>query len=136
MRRTCDHDRRRCNRERGVRCKRGKDFAAAHDANARRSSYLSSGAIMELTRNLRGTVTVLDLDQSYSADEAQNSQSANEENNMNLHTPSVPVFVISLVLAALALIGHFALIPFITLYGFWLAIIAYLILAAGIVMKT
>ena len=55
---------------------------------------------------------------------------------MNLHAPSVPIFVISLVLAALALIGHFALIPFITLYGFWVAIIAYLILAAGIVMKT
>jgi len=55
---------------------------------------------------------------------------------MNLHTPSVPLFVVSLVFAALALIGHFALIPFITLYGFWVAIIAYVILAAGIVMNT
>ncbi|MGZ5739219.1 MAG: hypothetical protein ACXWIS_25325 [Burkholderiales bacterium] len=55
---------------------------------------------------------------------------------MNLRTPSVPLFVLSLVLAALALIGHFVLIPFITLYGFWVAIIAYVILAAGIVMKT
>lgn len=55
---------------------------------------------------------------------------------MNLHTPSVPLFAVSLVLAALALIGHFVLIPFITLYGFWVAIIAYIILAAGIVMKT
>jgi hypothetical protein len=61
---------------------------------------------------------------------------ANEEKNMNLHTPSVPLFVTSLVFAALALVGHFALIPFITLYGFWVAIIAYVILAVGIVMKT
>jgi hypothetical protein len=81
------------------------------------------------------------LDQSYSGDDVQNhytqrSCSANEEKNMNLHTPSVQLFVISLVFAALALVGHFALIPFITLYGFWVAIIAYVILAVGIVMKT
>jgi hypothetical protein len=62
--------------------------------------------------------------------------SANEEKNMNLHTPSVPLFVTSLVFAALALIGHFVLIPFITLYGFWVAIIAYVILAVGIGMNT
>ena len=55
---------------------------------------------------------------------------------MNLHTPSVPLLIVSLVLAALALIGHFVLFPFGTLYGFWVAIIAYVILAAGIVMKT
>lgn len=55
---------------------------------------------------------------------------------MNLHTPSVPLFVTSLVFAALALVGHFVLLPFITLYGFWVAIIAYAILAVGILMKT
>lgn len=64
------------------------------------------------------------------------SPSVSGENNMNLHTPSVPLFIVSLVLAALALIGHFVLLPFVTLYGFWVAIIAYVILAAGIVMKT
>ena len=62
--------------------------------------------------------------------------SVSGENSMNLHTPSVPLFVTSLVFAALALIGHFVLLPFITLYGFWVAIIAYVILALGIVMKT
>jgi hypothetical protein len=55
---------------------------------------------------------------------------------MTLHTPTVPIFAISLVFAALALIGHFVLLPFMTLYGFWVAIIAYAILAAGVVMKT
>jgi hypothetical protein len=55
---------------------------------------------------------------------------------MNLHAPSVPIFVVSLVFAALALIGHVVLIPFVTLYGFWVAIIAYIILAFGVVMRT
>lgn len=56
--------------------------------------------------------------------------------NLNLHTPSVPIFVVSLVFAVLALIGHVVLIPFVTLYGFWVAIIAYVILAVGVVMRT
>jgi len=55
---------------------------------------------------------------------------------MNLHAPSVPIFVVSLVFAALALIGHVVLLPYVTLYGFWVAIIAYVILAVGNVMKT
>jgi hypothetical protein len=55
---------------------------------------------------------------------------------MNLHAPSVPIFVVSLVFAVLALIGHVILIPFVTLYGFWVVIIAYVILAVGVVMKT
>jgi hypothetical protein len=55
---------------------------------------------------------------------------------MNLHAPSVPIFVVSLVFAVLALIGHVVLIPFVTLYGFWVAIIAYVILAVGVVMST
>jgi len=59
-----------------------------------------------------------------------------EENNMDLRAPSVLIFVVSLVFAALALIGHVVLLPFVTLYGFWVAIIAYLILAIGVVMRT
>jgi len=59
-----------------------------------------------------------------------------EENNMDLHAPSVLIFVVSLVFVALALIGHVVLLPFVTLYGFWVAIIAYLILVIGVLMKT
>lgn len=55
---------------------------------------------------------------------------------MDLRAPSVLIFVISLAVAALALIGHVVLLPFVTLYGFWVAIIAYLILAIGVLMKT
>jgi hypothetical protein len=54
---------------------------------------------------------------------------------MNLYTPSMACFAVSLVFAALALVGHVILLPFITLYGFWVALIAYAILAAGVVMK-
>jgi hypothetical protein len=35
----------------------------------------------------------------------------------------------------LALIGHFVLIPFVTEYRFWFAIVAYLVLAAACVLK-
>jgi len=54
---------------------------------------------------------------------------------MNLSAPTVPVFWISVALAVIAVIGHFAVIPFVTIYGFWLAIIAFIILVAGCVLK-
>jgi hypothetical protein len=50
---------------------------------------------------------------------------------MNLSPPTTAVFIISLVLAALAVIGKFAAIPFITDHGFWVAVVAYVILAVG-----
>jgi hypothetical protein len=50
---------------------------------------------------------------------------------MNLSPPSTVVFIVPLILAALAVIGKFAVIPFITEHGFWVAIVAYVILAVG-----
>jgi hypothetical protein len=50
---------------------------------------------------------------------------------MNLSPPTTAVFIISLILAALAVIGKFVPIPFVTDYSFWVAIIAYVILAVG-----
>jgi hypothetical protein len=50
---------------------------------------------------------------------------------MNLTPPTTIVFIVSLILAALAVIGKFVAIPFITEHGFWVAIIAYVILAVG-----
>ncbi len=55
--------------------------------------------------------------------------------NLNLSAPTVPIFIISVVLAVLALLGHFVVIPFITIYQFWIAILAYLVLFIGCVMK-
>ncbi len=50
---------------------------------------------------------------------------------MNLSAPTVPVFAISLILAILAVISMFVVLPFVTQYAFWVAIIAYLVLMVG-----
>jgi hypothetical protein len=50
---------------------------------------------------------------------------------MNLSPPTTAVFIISVVLAVLAIIGTFVAIPLISGNAFWVAIIAYIILAAG-----
>lgn len=54
---------------------------------------------------------------------------------MNLSPPTTAVFVISLILAVLAVISQFAPIAFITDNRFWVAIIAYVILAVGNVFR-
>ena len=55
--------------------------------------------------------------------------------NINLSAPTMPIFLVSVVLAVLALLGKLVLLPFITIYGFWLALIAFIVLAVGCVMK-
>jgi hypothetical protein len=57
------------------------------------------------------------------------------ETTMNLSAPTIPVFWISVVLVILALVGHFVVIPFVTLYQFWIAIAAYVVLFVGCVTK-
>lgn len=54
---------------------------------------------------------------------------------MVLTPPTTAVFLISLILAVLALIGKFVAIPVFTDHGFWVAIIAYVILAIGALFK-
>ena len=54
---------------------------------------------------------------------------------MNLSAPTTPIFIVSLVLAILALLGHFVSIPVVTVYQFWLAIIAYVVLCVGCLLK-
>lgn len=52
-----------------------------------------------------------------------------------LNAPTQVMFLVSLVLAALAVIGFFVTIPFISMYAFWLAVAGYVVLAAGCVLK-
>jgi len=52
-----------------------------------------------------------------------------------LSAPTQLVFLISLVLAILAVIGVLVSIPFVSVYAFWIAIIGYIVLAAGCVLK-
>jgi hypothetical protein len=51
---------------------------------------------------------------------------------MNLSAPSTAVFIVSLILAALAVIAALGVeIPFISTYTAWVAILAYVVLAVG-----
>jgi hypothetical protein len=52
-----------------------------------------------------------------------------------LNAPSQLVFLISLILAVIALIGYFAAIPYIGQHPSILMTLAYLVLGAGCVMK-
>lgn len=56
-------------------------------------------------------------------------------NMPKLNAPSQVIFLVSLILAIVAVIGVFVVIPFVTLYAFWIAIVAYVVLALGCVLK-
>jgi hypothetical protein len=55
---------------------------------------------------------------------------------MDLHAPSMWLFVLSVVIAVLAIISTFTPIEYVTNYAFWVAIIAFVVLAFGNVVKT
>ena len=52
-----------------------------------------------------------------------------------LSAPTKIVFLISLIIVIVAVISVFFFIPFISLNAFWIAIIGYILLAAGCVLK-
>jgi hypothetical protein len=54
---------------------------------------------------------------------------------MELHAPSMWMFVFSIVIAVLAIISAFAAIPYVAEHGFWIAILAYVVLAVGNLTK-
>lgn len=54
---------------------------------------------------------------------------------MNLSPPTTAVFIISAILAVLAIIGTFVALPVISANAFWVAIVAYVILAVGNVFR-
>ncbi len=54
--------------------------------------------------------------------------------NINLSTPRRETFLVSVVIAALVVIGMIVPLPFFTGYGFGLLLIAYLILLAGVLL--
>jgi len=54
---------------------------------------------------------------------------------MKLSAPTQLFFIIALVLAILALLGSFAVLPAITGHSFWLAFAAWGVLAIGSLMK-
>ena len=54
---------------------------------------------------------------------------------MNLSAPTQIVFLISVVLAILAILGLYVRIPFVSLYAFWVLAAAYVVLAIGCLFK-
>jgi hypothetical protein len=54
---------------------------------------------------------------------------------MRLSAPTKNVFYVSAALFILAVVAHFVVIPYATLYQFWLVVIAYVVLAAGNLLK-
>jgi hypothetical protein len=54
---------------------------------------------------------------------------------IRLNAPTQPVFVASVVIAILAVIGIFVTIPVVSGYAFWVLVFAYVILAASCVVK-
>ena len=50
---------------------------------------------------------------------------------MTLHAPAMWVFILSLVLVVLAVVGVFVEIPYLSMYAFWVAVLAYVVLALG-----
>ncbi|MDO8534880.1 MAG: hypothetical protein Q7S17_09095 [Xanthobacteraceae bacterium] len=54
---------------------------------------------------------------------------------MKINAPSQLIFLISLILAALAVVAHYVAIPYATEYQFWLAVAGYVVLAAGCLVK-
>jgi multidrug transporter EmrE-like cation transporter len=55
---------------------------------------------------------------------------------VGLHAPSKGWFIASLVIALIALIGALSPIPYITAYGIWVALLAYVVLVIGNLART
>ena len=51
-----------------------------------------------------------------------------------LNAPTQVMFLVSLVIVLLAIIGLFVNIPVISMYAFWVAVLGYVVLAAGCVL--
>lgn len=54
---------------------------------------------------------------------------------MNLSAPTQVVFLISLVLAVIGVLAGLAIIPGLPISAFWIVTIAYIVLAAGCLLK-
>lgn len=54
---------------------------------------------------------------------------------MNLSAPKQVIFLLSLIIVALAVIGRFTPIPYVSQHQFWVAVIGYLVLVAGVSTK-
>lgn len=54
---------------------------------------------------------------------------------MKLSAPTKPVFIVTVILAALALLGAFGVVAPLATYAFWTMTIAYVVLALACLLK-
>jgi hypothetical protein len=55
---------------------------------------------------------------------------------VSLHAPPKGWFIASLMIAVIAVVGALSPIPYVTTYGVWVAILAYIVLAIGNLAET
>ena len=55
--------------------------------------------------------------------------------NLNLSAPTVPVFVVSLVIVAIAILMVLGVVPTYGLPTFWVAVVGYVVLLLGNLLK-
>lgn len=54
---------------------------------------------------------------------------------MNLNAPTQTLFIVAVVIAVIALLGAIIAIPFISTYAFWILLLGFIVLVAGVLMK-
>jgi hypothetical protein len=54
---------------------------------------------------------------------------------MNLNAPSQAVFWIAVILAVIGIIASFNVVPAVTAYALWIVVLAFIVLAGGVLMK-
>jgi len=54
---------------------------------------------------------------------------------MRLSAPKQGIFLLSVILAVLGVVGTFVSIPFVSMYAFWVVVAGFVLLAAGTAMK-
>ena len=58
------------------------------------------------------------------------------EKRMEMHTPSKWTFWLSLALVVLAIVSELVNIPFVSNYALWVAVVGYVVLVIGCMVKT
>lgn len=54
---------------------------------------------------------------------------------MNLSAPTLPVWVIAVILGGIGILSKLTVIPSVTPYAFWLVVIGFLLLVLGTLLK-
>ena len=54
---------------------------------------------------------------------------------MNLSAPKKNVWLIAVIVGVVGIIGTFVAIPFVSVYAFWLVVVAFVLLLAGTALK-